>query len=281
MSAEDPHGGKAMSRDALRDTLIEELLQRARAGDQAALEELFNRARPVLKEWATKKMRRLRHRTAGSSDIVQETAQRAFEHFSDFQGNTEDAWKSWLWTILSNYVKELNRAASRQKEDEALTIPLDSPGVKNVPAPQTSPSQAAIRREEQARLMAYLSTLPADQHRAIWFCYFKKYPDSKAAKLMGKSPAAIRGLIRRGIDKLRTLMNGGAAVSVGDSHEELGQKGDVSAALMSYIRQIAENKDINRDAFLVEHAAYAGELRPLLDTLDRIQAIWNDPPDSE
>ena len=76
-------------------------------------------------------------------------------------------------------------------------------------------------------------------------------------------------------------MTGGSTGDLGDGCEEPPPKSEVIGALMEYLHLLGAGGDIERAAFLAEHAAYVDELRPLLEAIDSIRAIWDDPPDSE
>ncbi len=74
-------------------------------------------------------------------------------------------------------------------------------------ADQTSPSERVIRREEVLRLACALGQLPEDQRRAIELHYLRGLVLSEAAGLMDRSPAAVAGLLFRGLKKLRELLD--------------------------------------------------------------------------
>jgi RNA polymerase sigma-70 factor, ECF subfamily len=271
-----------MSRDALRKASIDELIELARARDQDALAELFNRSRPMLKSWAAKQMGDRQRGAAGSSDVAQGTAERAFENFAQFEGSTEGEWNAWLHRIFVRFLAELHRAAGRRKRDDRGTLSLDSPEVEEVPSRGKSPSQKVAHDEAQDQLLTYLFfELPKDQREAIWLHHLQELPVVEVAQKMGKSPGAVGGLLQRGLKTLRSRMNNELGGDAGGEPEEVGAKSEVSAAFMSYLQRCESGEIVDRDAFLTEHAACADELRPLLDAIDHIRAIWDDDPNSE
>lgn len=270
-----------MNRDKLRDASVEELLKRARAGEYAALEELFSRYRPRLRALATKLMGESRHGSAGGSDVTQMSAQHAFESFSDFKGKTQIEWEIWLDRILYTRLMELVRASRRKKRADKLTVPLTSSQIDNIPDLEQSPSQVAAHREEYVRLLTKLAELSPNQRLAVWYCCLKKYTDAEAAKKMDKTAAAVRGLVRRGVDALKALLAGESVESSEDDAEDLDVKSAISSALMTYIHLVLSVEYIRREEFLADHATYADELRPRLDAVDLILSLWDDPPDSE
>jgi RNA polymerase sigma-70 factor (ECF subfamily) len=75
-----------------------------------------------------------------SSDLVQETMLKAYEHLGQFRGKTEAELVKWLQKILSHTVTDAIRKARSQKRDVALEHSL----------------QAAVANSS-ARLEAYLT----------------------------------------------------------------------------------------------------------------------------
>ena len=62
-----------------------ELLARARAGDQAALDEVFARAIPLLKRWASGRLPRWTREMIDTDDLVQETVVNTLKHIDVFE----------------------------------------------------------------------------------------------------------------------------------------------------------------------------------------------------
>lgn len=86
-------------------------MERARAGDSSALNELFNGIRPQLASFVY----RIIADRDESDDIVQETFLKCLEHFSRFRG--ESSFKTWAFAIASNHAKRVARDRSRWSQD--------------------------------------------------------------------------------------------------------------------------------------------------------------------
>jgi RNA polymerase sigma-70 factor (ECF subfamily) len=61
------------------------LLERARTGDQAALDELFTRHLVQLKRWATGRLPRWARSNVDTSDLLQETMLQTFKRLDGFE----------------------------------------------------------------------------------------------------------------------------------------------------------------------------------------------------
>jgi RNA polymerase sigma-70 factor (ECF subfamily) len=73
-------------------------------------------------------------------------------------------------------------------------------------ADHTSPSGRATRNEELGRLMEAVASLRDDQRRAVQLRHIEGLSLSEAAERMGKSRAAVAGLLRRGLAEIRQVL---------------------------------------------------------------------------
>jgi RNA polymerase sigma-70 factor (ECF subfamily) len=251
---------------------VEELLRRARAGEKDALEELFERCRMTLGAWASRVDERALPGGIRASDISQETALRAFGRFSSFKGTTEAEWFAWLQSIFHNRNVELVRAVRRKKRGEPNLLPLDSEALAT-PTSERSPSQASSFREEWRLLLTHLYQLPDDQQEAISLCHLKELPVAEVARHMGKTEAAVAGLLQRGLRTLRIRMTEGVDTKAGESASETVVLSDSAVALLAYLRRRDAGEKVDTAAFLAEHASCADELRAMLHWVDRLQAL--------
>jgi RNA polymerase sigma-70 factor (ECF subfamily) len=73
-----------------------------------------------------------------------------------------------------------------------------------------SPGQQAIHQEELLRLSEALARLPDDQRLAVEMKHLQGYPVEEIARHLGRSKTAVGGLLRRGVKKLRELLQEGS-----------------------------------------------------------------------
>jgi RNA polymerase sigma-70 factor (ECF subfamily) len=148
-----------------------------------------------------------------ASDLVQETLVRAFSKLEQYRGSTEGEFVAWLRQILANTLKEKAREYAADKRsvgrERSLESQIDesSRRLACLLAPeQSSPSQQAVREEELMRLADALDQLSLDQQRAVELKYLKGYKASQIACEMGRSEKSVGGLIARGLENLRKLL---------------------------------------------------------------------------
>jgi len=97
------------------------LLDRARAGDNQALDRLFERYLPRLQRWARGRLPVWARDLADTHDLVQDTLLRTFKKIDGFEYRGEGALQAYLRQALMNRVREEIRRRSRHPE----TLPLD------------------------------------------------------------------------------------------------------------------------------------------------------------
>lgn len=259
-----------MERKALSGIPVGELLRRARAGEADALEELFDQCRTRFGEWASRSRSRMRPGVARPSDMVQDSALRAFRAFSSFKGTTEKEWTAWLQSIFQSQEVQQIRYSKRQKRDELNTIPLDDPDSLTAPTPQRTPSQTSSFREEWRLLLTCLYELPDDQREAISLCSLKELPVAEAARSLGRSELAVAGLLKRG---LKTLRNSMASIEARMSVHNATASKSSTRALLDYLRRRDAGERVEPSAFVAEYPDCADELRDMLDWIERLQAL--------
>jgi RNA polymerase sigma-70 factor (ECF subfamily) len=73
-------------------------------------------------------------------------------------------------------------------------------------AEQSSPSERAVRTEQLRHLADGLAQLPEAQRTAVERHHLQGCPLADLAREMGRSKAAVAGLLHRGLTRLRDLM---------------------------------------------------------------------------
>ncbi|WP_437485770.1 sigma-70 family RNA polymerase sigma factor [Sorangium sp. So ce1014] len=251
---------------------LEELIARARAGDQAAMMRLLKWSAPLLEEWASRRLRRKQPDITRPSDIVQETSDRASRAICSFKGATAAEWLSWLESIVETCTIQSFRAAARKKRDRAGEVSLDE---EEHFVPQLSPSQAVADEEQWRQVFGRIFELPEQQKTAIYLRHLSGLSVSEVARCMGKTDAAIRGLLQRGIEVLQESVTSAAApASAAHGAPRATQPKEYArAALLSYLRRRDAGERVDAGAFITEHTSCAAELRPMLEWVERIEAL--------
>jgi RNA polymerase sigma-70 factor (ECF subfamily) len=147
------------------------------------------------------------------SDIVQETLFRAHKNVDQFRGHTEAELAVWLRRILLNHLAEalrkLGTAAHPGEPERSLDMSWEQSSARLeewLASGHSSPSEQAIRHEELLCLAKALVQLPENQRTALELKHLQGWSVGAIACQMGVSKSAIGGLLRRGMKKLREVM---------------------------------------------------------------------------
>ncbi|MGB2714826.1 MAG: sigma-70 family RNA polymerase sigma factor [Vicinamibacterales bacterium] len=135
-----------------------QLLERAKAGDRAALDVLFTRHIPALRRWASGRLPRWGRDIAETQDLVQETVLQVFKRVEAFEPRGEGALQAYLRHAVMNRIRNEFRKKSRRPSFDDLD--------DQVPGDRTSPLESAIRQEQLDRYDSALSRL-SEQERDL------------------------------------------------------------------------------------------------------------------
>ena len=150
------------------------------------------------------------------SGVVQQTLLEAHEVLQKDATPAADSDTPLLRRLLANNLGDEIRKARTQKRDagreRSLEAALDASSVRLeafFAAQQSSPGERVERAEELARLADALAALPEAQRLAIEMHYLRGLSVVEVAGGLGRTPAAVAGLLHRGLDRLRQQMISG------------------------------------------------------------------------
>jgi RNA polymerase sigma factor (sigma-70 family) len=175
------------------------LIERARGGDQAALERLFARHLKPLQRWARGRLPKWARDLADTDDLVQDTLVQTFKRIEHFEPRRVGALQAYLREAVLNRI----RNELRRKRRQPLATDFDDVEVESV----ESPLEHAIGREAVERYEAALQRLTADEREAIIARVEMGYSYEELAKALGKpTPDAARKAARRALVRLAEEM---------------------------------------------------------------------------
>ena len=192
------------------------LIERARQGDAAAREELFQLCRNYLSYVARSQVESWLRVKVDASDLVQQTMLEAHRDFERFEGTTEKQWLAWLRKILSHnaadFVRRYRGTAKRQAGREVrFRNPADSVagGAPEPADPGATPSQEFLQLDNELRVIAALAELSPDYQEVIVLRNLQRLPFGEVAERMQRSRPAVQMLWMRAIKKLQAALGGG------------------------------------------------------------------------
>ena len=147
------------------------------------------------------------------SDIVQQTLLAAHRAADQFRGTTEEERQAWLRRIL---VRNLIRAARdqyRERRDATRELSLEQALAASsarlgdlLGSVESSPSHKAQRAERAIQVAAAIQNLGEAQREAIVLHYWQEWSLAEIAEHLKRSPAAVAGLLHRGLVELRRVL---------------------------------------------------------------------------
>jgi RNA polymerase sigma-70 factor (ECF subfamily) len=151
-----------------------------------------------------------------ASDVVQQTLLEAHQARAQFRGQTVGQQAAWLRQILArnlaNAARDLGRAKRDVRRERSLEAALDESASRLeqwLAAEQSSPSQRAQRQEQAVELAQALAQLPESQREAVILRHWHGQSLAEIARQLNCTPAAVTGLLYRGLKSLRTHLQQG------------------------------------------------------------------------
>lgn len=200
-----------------------ELIAKARAGEGDALGELCGLYRNYLRMVVRTGLGpRLRERVE-LSDVVQEALVEVVRQFPQFTGQNEAALVGWLRRLVGQKLADLGRYHSRAKRGSGgSAVPLDAAWevggdsshggggklLDMLALDQTSPSEAASRRELTVLLADALDGLPETEAMVLWLYHADGLSFEAIGDRLGVSRKSIRGIWARGLKSLKRTLDG-------------------------------------------------------------------------
>ncbi len=176
---------------AASESELQLLIERARAGDTRAFEDLARREERALYRHAL----RIVGTTSDAEDIVQEALFSAWRSIASFQGLS---FRAWLFRIATN--RALDQLRSRKRRPE---LPLDPPDDDDITwaepvAPGPDLTQLAGDREALAAVETALGALPADQRTALLLRDVEGFAYEEIAVITSVEIGTVKSRIHRG-----------------------------------------------------------------------------------
>jgi RNA polymerase sigma-70 factor (ECF subfamily) len=195
----DTRGGYGRDRGRSDAESSQQLIERMRAGDRAALDVLYARHLPDLLRWASGRLPRWSRDLLETVDLVQETLLQSLKRIDTFEYRGEGALLAYLRQSVVNRIKDQKRNAVRRPQIAALDSRIQDE------AP--SPLEGFIGREALDRYEAALQKLTEEERQAVIARLELGHSYAEVAALLNKpSRDAARMLVARALVKLAEAM---------------------------------------------------------------------------
>ena len=149
-----------------------------------------------------------------ASDVVQDTLLKAYQALDAFQWRSEAELLGWLRAILVNCLRDTMRRHHSEGRDiqreQSLEDRLNESSTRLealLSRSGSSPGGQVVQQEQMVALANALAQLPDDQRAAVELKHLQGFSVAETAKRLEKSHAAVAGLLRRGLERLRELLD--------------------------------------------------------------------------
>jgi RNA polymerase sigma-70 factor, ECF subfamily len=168
------------------------VLTAAQEGSEAAFSQLWRDTNPAL-------LRYLRVLApAAAEDIAAETWVKTLRNLSGFRGD-EQAWRAWVFTTSRRLVIDERRRATRKPAIQLSEVPLAA-----LPFSADAGDEALERISTRAAI-AMVAELPPLQAEVILLRVVAGLETEAVARLVGRSPGAVRVAAHRGLRRLAQI----------------------------------------------------------------------------
>ena len=184
---------QALDRSAMADL---------KAGEDHALNDLMDRHGQKLFSYLV----RLLQNETEAADITQETFARVYLNRAGY--NASFSFTTWLYTIATNLVKNLQRWFSRHPE-VSLDSPKDEIGAsfaESFEAAGQTPPEAMEAQERQNVVRHAVQSLPEDLRRPLILAEYEEFSHKEISTILGCSPKAVETRVARARQRLKALL---------------------------------------------------------------------------
>ena len=194
----------------------QELLDRARGGEQSAVERLLTAHREPLRRLIDMRLDPALAARVDASDIVQDVLLEAHRRLNEYLHNPAMPFRLWLRHIAQDHVIDAHR---RHRRAQRRSLDREQPLVPRALADHSSlelaaqildqertPASAAIYRELQGRLDSAIASLDPDDREVVLLRHREMLSNQQVAEALGLSEAAASMRYLRAVRRLRAAL---------------------------------------------------------------------------
>jgi RNA polymerase sigma-70 factor (ECF subfamily) len=170
------------------------LVERARAGDEGAFEELVRRYQKPIYYLCLRSVRE----EQAAADLTQTAFLKAYQGLPGFRGQA--IFKTWLYRIAINLCKNYLRDYGKKRFDSLGE--MDPPSTAN-------PLRELIEHESQALLARAWARLPEKQRLAVTLKVQEGMKYREIAEVMGSSVGTVKANFHHACTRLKTMLQEG------------------------------------------------------------------------
>jgi RNA polymerase sigma-70 factor (ECF subfamily) len=193
-----------------------DLILQARAGDRAALQQLLWEHYNRLSSFIAPKLGGNLQRLIAIEDVLQETFIQAIRDIGNCQAASEQSFSAWLSAIAEHRLHDIIKGLYRRKRGgdrrQVEAVVGSSAGelmelVELISDHASTPGRRLLRQEAIQAIQVGIAALPDDQRETLRLRYLEGKSIEETAAQLGRTAAAVNGLVRRAKESLRNTLH--------------------------------------------------------------------------
>jgi RNA polymerase sigma-70 factor (ECF subfamily) len=195
----------------------EDLLIRAKAGDDRALAELFAEHRKRLERMIRLRLDRRLQSRLDPTDVLQEAYLDIARRFPEYVASPTVPFYLWLRNLVGQRLIELHRkhlGARMRSADNEVSLqqgPLPQVSSESLAlqllGSLTSPTRALVRAEMRLRLQEALNSMEPLDREVVVLRHFEDLSNAEIAQLLNIRPSAASKRYIRAVQRLRVILD--------------------------------------------------------------------------
>jgi len=169
------------------------LVERARAGDERALDALLVALEPVVQRFG----RRLCRQDDDAEDVTQDTLLALSQHLGDFEARA--SLTSWVFALARSACVRRRRGLKNRPH-------ASTDGLPEAADAAPSPEERIALREETAALARAVAALPRVHQEVLFLRDLEGRPAAEAASALGITVDALKSRLHRAREALREAL---------------------------------------------------------------------------
>lgn len=190
-------------------------VQRAIAGDVAALTLLLTTHRRGVRDYVAGKIPSNLRGALDADDLVQDAYAEVFRHIGSFEPREADSFGRWVRTIALRKLRDAIKMRGADKHGGAkVQVHAAAPGIGDsvimlldlMAGDEKSPSRCAAGTEAVDAVRVAMAMLPEDYQQAVSLVYLQGLTVKEAASGMNRTERAVHNLCYKAKSRLRELL---------------------------------------------------------------------------
>lgn len=193
--------GTAQAAARMETETDEAILQRVARGDEAAFAALYDRFAPSLFAIA--------RRILGDEQEARDALQEGFLHLWDRAADYDPArGKAFFWSVMIFRNKAIDRLRASRRRFRLNETAAEN--LLDLESPRAETADASLERAENAEVVRRaMRSLPDEQRQCIEWAFLRGLTHLQLSELLGAPLGTVKTNIRRGLLRLRDLLQGG------------------------------------------------------------------------